>query len=110
MASSVDPDQTPRFAASDLALHCLHRPVRPNAAGIYGNILENVFVNAMAVGAVKKNQRVHYGIFASYGLFFALSNSGSESRPFQSILEKYLRKKNPSAFSRGSSQNHALYD
>ena len=27
---SVDPDQTPRSAASDLRLHCLLRPVRPN--------------------------------------------------------------------------------
>ena len=25
----VDPDQTPRFAASDLGLHCLHRPICP---------------------------------------------------------------------------------
>ena len=30
MANSVDPDQTPRSAASDLGLHCLHRPIRPN--------------------------------------------------------------------------------
>ena len=26
MANSVDPDQTPRSAASDLGLHCLYRP------------------------------------------------------------------------------------
>ena len=28
--NSLDPDQTPRFAASDLGLHCLFRPVCPN--------------------------------------------------------------------------------
>ena len=27
-ANSVDPDQTPRSAASDLCLHCLQRPIR----------------------------------------------------------------------------------
>ena len=27
MANGVDPDQTPRSAASDLGLHCLFRPV-----------------------------------------------------------------------------------
>ena len=30
VANSVDTDQTPRSAASDLGLHCLHRPVNPN--------------------------------------------------------------------------------
>ena len=29
-ANSVDPDQTPRFAASDLGLHCLYNLVKPN--------------------------------------------------------------------------------
>ena len=27
VANSVDPDETPRFAASHLGLHCLLRPV-----------------------------------------------------------------------------------
>ena len=30
VANSVDPDQTPRSAESDLGLHCLLRPVFPN--------------------------------------------------------------------------------
>ena len=30
MANSVDPDQMPRSAASDLGLHCLQRPICPN--------------------------------------------------------------------------------
>ena len=30
MANSVDPDKTPRFAASGLGLTCLLRPVSPN--------------------------------------------------------------------------------
>ena len=30
MANSVDPDQTPRSAASDLSLHCLLMPLYPN--------------------------------------------------------------------------------
>ena len=39
MAKSVDPDQTPRLAASDLGLHCLLRPVSPNIKGLlrYGS-------------------------------------------------------------------------
>ena len=36
MANSVDPDQTTRSAASDLGLHCLHRPACPNTEGKYG--------------------------------------------------------------------------
>ena len=38
MANSVDPDETPRSAASHLGLYCLLRPVCPNTYGKYGNI------------------------------------------------------------------------
>ena len=38
MANSVDPDQTPRSAASDLGLHGLFRPGCPNTLGYYSNI------------------------------------------------------------------------
>ena len=38
VANNVDPDQTPHYAASDLGLHCLPRPVCPNAYGKYGNV------------------------------------------------------------------------
>ena len=37
MANGVDPDQTPRFAASDLGLHCLLRHVCPNTYGNYSS-------------------------------------------------------------------------
>ena len=36
MANSVDPDETPRSAASHLSLHCLLRTVCQNTWGIYG--------------------------------------------------------------------------
>ena len=36
MANSVDPDETPRSAASHLGLYCLLRPVCPNIYGKYG--------------------------------------------------------------------------
>ena len=39
MANSVDPDQTPRAAASDLGLHCLQRSICSNTYGYYGSIL-----------------------------------------------------------------------
>ena len=35
VANSEDPDQTPHSAASDLSLHCLHRPDCPNTSGKY---------------------------------------------------------------------------
>ena len=35
MASSADPDQMPRSAASDLGLHCLFRPNCPITWGKY---------------------------------------------------------------------------
>ena len=35
-ANSVDPDETPRSAASHLGLYCLLRPVCPNTYGKYG--------------------------------------------------------------------------
>ena len=38
MANNVNPDQTPRSAASDLVLHRLHRPIRPNILCYFGNI------------------------------------------------------------------------
>ena len=40
MANSVDPDETPRSAASHLGLNCLLRPVCPNTYGKYGNVLD----------------------------------------------------------------------
>ena len=36
MANSVDPDETPRSAASRQDLHCLLRPVCPIKYGKYG--------------------------------------------------------------------------
>ena len=37
MANSVDPDETPRSAASHLGLHCLLRLVSLNTYGKYGS-------------------------------------------------------------------------
>ena len=37
MANSVDPDQMPQNAASDLGLHRLQRLICPNTKGYYGN-------------------------------------------------------------------------
>ena len=34
MANSVDPDQTPHYAASDKGLHCLQRPVCSKTLGL----------------------------------------------------------------------------
>ena len=36
VVNSVEPDETPRSAASHLDQHCLLRPVCPNTYGIYG--------------------------------------------------------------------------
>ena len=36
MCCSVDPDQMPHSATSDLRLHCLQRPICPNTYGYYG--------------------------------------------------------------------------
>ena len=42
MENSVNPDQTPRSAASDLGLHCLLRPVIPNTEKVWSiNTLRN---------------------------------------------------------------------
>ena len=37
MANSVDPDQMPHSAASDLGQHCLQRPTCPNIQGYYSS-------------------------------------------------------------------------
>ena len=37
MANSVDPDQAPRSAASDLDLHCLLGPICPKSYSMYCN-------------------------------------------------------------------------
>ena len=34
-ANSVDPDQPPHSAASDLGLHCMQRSICPNTSGYY---------------------------------------------------------------------------
>ena len=38
-ADSVDPDETPRYAASHLGQHCLRRPLCSNTYGKYGRML-----------------------------------------------------------------------
>ena len=38
MTNSVDPDQMPHYAASDLGLHCLQRPICPTTLGYYGSL------------------------------------------------------------------------
>ena len=40
VANSVDPDETPRSAATHLGLNCLLRPVCPNTYGKYGNKIQ----------------------------------------------------------------------
>ena len=39
MANSVDTDQTPHSAASDLGLHYLLRPICLNTKGKYGSLI-----------------------------------------------------------------------
>ena len=41
VANSVDPDQTPRSAASDQGLHSLLRPVFLNTKSKYGNVIKS---------------------------------------------------------------------
>ena len=41
VANSVDPDQTPQNAASDLGLYCLLRPIGQNTYSKYG-----IFINS----------------------------------------------------------------
>ena len=41
MVNSVDPDQTPRSAASDLGLHCLLRLICPYTLSKYGNMIKS---------------------------------------------------------------------
>ena len=44
MANSVDPDETPRSAASHLGLHCLLRPVYPNTYGKSGTVKRKILL------------------------------------------------------------------
>ena len=37
MANSLEPDEMPHSLESDLGLHCLLRPVRPNTFGKYSS-------------------------------------------------------------------------
>ena len=37
MANSLEPDEMPHLLESDLGLHCLLRPVRPNTLGKYSS-------------------------------------------------------------------------
>ena len=37
MTNSEDPDQTPCYAASDLGLHCLLKPIGSNTLVYYGS-------------------------------------------------------------------------
>ena len=72
MTNSADPDQMPHFAASDLGLHCLLRPVCPNTSGYYGikyyiEMLQLVFV--LYIGCFKLNTLMP-NVFSNKGQTF----------------------------------------
>ena len=52
VANSVDPDETPRSAASHLGLYCLLRPVCPNTYGKY----DTIFLAYMGITAILLNR------------------------------------------------------
>ena len=43
-ANSVDPDQTPRSAASDLGLHCLPMSLLRDAGLIWGSCFDHIYL------------------------------------------------------------------
>ena len=57
VANSVDPDQTPRSAASDLGLHCLLISVCPNTYSKYGNFIKSNPLRNHLGSAPKKNKK-----------------------------------------------------
>ena len=71
MANSVDPDQTPRSAASDLGLNCLLRSVCPNTLSKYGNFFSNrtpsVIINLPSKSAVRQTDCARHGSFGLTG-------------------------------------------
>ena len=66
MANGVDPDQTPRSAASDLGLHCSPKSVWPDTLGKYGNSSISIFS-----GGPDPNARIlgGSGLFGIQGLY-----------------------------------------
>ena len=64
MANSVDPDQTPRCAASDLGLHCLLRPACPNTLSKCGNLIKsNPLRNDPGSAPVSKTSMYNVSVF-----------------------------------------------
>ena len=55
MENNVDPDQTPRSAASDLGLHCLLRHVCPNTKGNYGTKRDELQQSNNLRAVIRKN-------------------------------------------------------
>ena len=63
VANSVDPDETPRSAASHLGLYCLLRSVCPNTYGKYGSrdILHVSGLRGYKMQTVlSQNNKLHY--------------------------------------------------
>ena len=59
MTNCVDPDQTPRSAASDLGLHCLLMHVCPNSLFLYSIMsltLDFHFLFIMSISETQENQ------------------------------------------------------
>ena len=63
MANSVDPDQTPRSAASDLGLHCLQSPIL-RAITVYRNCLncQLVLINSVMVTIADPDQSPSFAL------------------------------------------------
>ena len=65
MANSVDPDETPRSAASHLGLYCLLRPVCPNTYGKYGTFFLVFPIKQDPVFWGKKNKKKYFKMFSA---------------------------------------------
>ena len=65
IANSVDPDQTPHSAASDLGLYCLQRPICPNTLGYYVCV---IVVNSHQTDAAYCNIKSKLTLFAQASL------------------------------------------
>ena len=77
LANSEDPDQTPRFAASDLDLHCLAMSQKPDARLIWVNpIAENLcFQSLRVVQRISTNKAQILPITAMQQLLYIIISS-----------------------------------
>ena len=118
VANSVDPDETPRSAASHLGLYCLLRPVCLNTYGKYGKPqFKQTHTDLLAEAIPICNWKVYFGIknnklpskYSHYLDLYCEAAFSSSNIPKTGFLEPSFTKQSVSSHNADNKKKHQSF-